>query len=57
MISDARLKELIDYARALHVLSLHGRGNVKDTREILDALHELQAAREFGAKELKRRVA
>lgn len=46
-MNDQRLQQLIDYARALAVMAKHGRGNVKDTADILRALYELRAWREF----------
>lgn len=59
MITDSRLKELIDYARALHVMAVHGRGNVKDTADIVKALQELQAYHAMWAsiQNAQRRVA
>lgn len=46
-IDDKRLQQLIDYARALSVMAEIGRGNIKDTADILHALEELQALRTF----------
>lgn len=42
-MTDKRLNEILDYARALEQLALNGRGNVADTRDIVKALQELQA--------------
>lgn len=42
-----RLAQLIDYARGLAVMAENGRGNIKDTADIVRALEELQAYHEF----------
>lgn len=52
-MTDQRLQQLIDYARALAVMARHGRGNLKDTADILRALEELRAYRQFNPNQRK----
>lgn len=49
-MTDDRLQQIIDYAKALEQAARYGIGNVKDTAEIVSALEELQAYRQFDPK-------
>lgn len=48
-MTDARLQQLLDYATALKLMAEYGRGNVRDTADIVKALQELQAYRAMWA--------
>ena len=46
-MTDSRLQQLVDYAKALEMAAQYGIGNVRDTADIVKALEELQALRTF----------
>lgn len=50
MISAERLQQILEYAQALEMAAKYGRGNKSDTADIVLALQELQAYRQFDPK-------
>lgn len=52
-VTDTRLQQLIDYAIALKLMAANGRGNVRDTADIVAALEELQGYRQFAVFDQK----
>lgn len=56
-MTDDRLQQIIDYAKALEQAAKYGIGNVKDTADIVKALQELQAYRQLWASVQRERRA